>query len=188
MSRDDGFDVADVATGLYDDPKVKALWRALGDRGRMGHALTLHMATVLASWRHGCRVTVQEAVPVWLEPDVELVTALQSARLLDKAGKLPIRSWKGWFEPASERRDKVRGRWTRANERRRQAAAEVAARLQRGYNAGTTTPVRPTVRPTVRPSVRAREAVQGTNERTNGMVPLAELVTPEALAAAGRKQ
>jgi hypothetical protein len=106
MSRDDGFDVADVATGHLDDPKVRALWRALApDQDRMGRALTLHLATLLASWRQGCRVTVSEAVPVWLNPDAELVAALVDARLLDRTGRIPPRSWKGWFGPAWERRE-----------------------------------------------------------------------------------
>jgi hypothetical protein len=106
VSREDGFDVADVATGHLDDPKVKALWRALApDQDRMSRALTLHLAVLLASWRQGCRVTVYEAVPVWLDPDAELVAALVTARLLDKSGRVPPRSWKGWFGPAWERRE-----------------------------------------------------------------------------------
>jgi hypothetical protein len=106
MSREDGFDVADVATGHLDDPKVKALWRALApDQDRMSRALMLHVATLLASWRQGSRVTVTEAVPVWLDPDPELVAALVDARLLDKTGRIPPRSWKGWFGPAWERRE-----------------------------------------------------------------------------------
>lgn len=225
MSRDDGFDVADVATGLFDDPKVKALWRAIGDQGRVSHALALHMATLLASWRQGNRVTVQEAAPLWLDPDPELVAALKKARLLDSAGRIPARSWRGWFEPASERRDLLRGRWSRANARRkgvksdsgtdsdtqkvirepmsarattvrgsgladrlvRENSADTAP-LPRGDHSVTATPVRPSVIPSVRPGAPAREgeAVQGTNGR-GGQVPLAELVTPEALAAAGRK-
>lgn len=105
MSRDDGFDVADVSTVLLDDPKIKALWRSLNDESLMGRAVTLHLATVLASWRQGCRVTVQEAVPLWITPDPALIAALQAAGLLDRTGKLPPRSWKGWFGPAWERRE-----------------------------------------------------------------------------------
>lgn len=104
MSRDDGFDVADVATGHLDDPKVKKLWRLLGDQEPMSHALTLHMATLLASWRHGCRVTVTEAAPVWLDPTPALVEALVEAELLDRSGRIPARSWRGWFGPAHARK------------------------------------------------------------------------------------
>jgi len=109
MSREDGFDVADVATGHLDDPKVKALWRAVApDQDRMSRALTLHLSVLLASWRQGARVTVAEAVPVWLDPDAELVATLQAVGLLDRTGKLPVRSWKGWFGPAWDRREKRR--------------------------------------------------------------------------------
>ena len=109
MSREDGFDVADVATGHLDDPKVKALWRAVApDQDRMSRALTLHLSVLLASWRQGQRVTVAEAVPVWLDPDAELVATLQAVGLLDRTGKLPARSWKGWFGPAWDRREKRR--------------------------------------------------------------------------------
>jgi len=187
VSRDDGFDVADVATGLLDDPKVKALWRALDDQGLVCRALALHMATLLASWRHGCRVTVLEAVPVWLLPDAELIAALQAVRLLDKSGRLPVRSWKGWYHPAAERRDVLRERWRRANVKR-------AARIPRGNSGGTATPGpsgpdRPSgpLGPSS-PRAAAREAtVQGTRNGRGGLVPLSDLVTAEALAAAGRK-
>jgi hypothetical protein len=120
----------------------------------------------------GCRVTVDEAVPVWLEPDAELVAALVAVKLLDKVGRLPVRSWNSWFGPAAGRRDTLRDRWRRANAKR-------AARIPRGNDVGTATPVRPsgrTVR-TVRQDVpNARETVQGTNGRRD--VPLAELSTP----------
>src|SRR5512137_1165870 len=108
MSRDDGFAVADLSTDLLDDPKVKALWRDLAEPGRMGHALTLYTATVLASWKAGARVTVTDAAPVWLALDAELVDALIRARLLDHTGRVPVRSWKGWFGPAWDRREKRR--------------------------------------------------------------------------------
>lgn len=105
MSRDDGFVIADVATGLLDDAKVKHLWRELGpDQGRMGHALALHMATLLASWREGCRVPVVDAAPVWLVVDAELVETLQRVRLLDRTGRLSVRSWNTWVGPALARK------------------------------------------------------------------------------------
>ena len=186
MSRDDGFDVADVATGLYDDPKVKALWRALPDQGRMSHALALHMATLLASWRHGCRVTVQEAVPVWLVPDAELIAALQAVRLLDKAGRLPGRSWRGWFEPVAGRRDAARERWRKANARR----SAVTTRLPRGNShlpppSGPSGPDLPSS--PLQPSQRAparRATVQGTRNGRGGPLPLADAIA-DTLAAKG---
>jgi hypothetical protein len=141
-----------VDTGYLDDPKVRTLWRILGDQGRMTHALALHMATMLASWGAGCRVTVAEAAPLWLTPDPELIAALAKARLLDVAGRLPAKSWKAWHDPASKRRELARARWQRGNERRRKASDDVAAPLPRGNReaTGATVPTVPSVplRPT----------------------------------------
>jgi hypothetical protein len=109
MSRDDGFAVADLSVHLYDDDKVKRLYRELGgDLGRMGHAMMLCEATLLASWRDGRRRTVHEAAPLWLTVDDELVSVLVRVGLLDRTCKRPIRSWNAWFGPAFERREKRR--------------------------------------------------------------------------------
>jgi hypothetical protein len=183
MSREDGFDVADVATGHLDDPKVKALWRALApDQDRMSRALTLHLSVLLASWRQGFRVTVSEAVPVWLDPDESLVNALTDARLLDKTGRIPSRSWKSWFGPASERRDKTRDRWRRANERRLLSTPRGnSADTARDVGSGTARPVRPsdrTVRPTRAP---AREAPSNDGGRNGRVGTLAETMAAMGL-------
>jgi hypothetical protein len=180
MSRDDGFAVADVATDLLDDPKVKALWRALGDQGRMGHALTLYTATVLASWRAGCRVPVDDAAPVWLVVDRDLLAALVDAKLLDRTGRIPPRSWKGWYGPAWDRREQRRiagrlgGRPPKPEPNR-----PLTSRLS------TDNPVRPSVRPSGPSVARARNAPS--NGAKGGPVRLADLVTPEALAAVGKR-
>ena len=182
MSRDDGFDVADVATGLYDDPKVKALWHELCDQGRMGHALTLYMATVLASWRHGCRVTLDTAAPVWMEPDSSLVAALQAVKLLDKTRKVPIRAWNGWFGVAESRREKLRAKWRRDNERRlsvRGVTAAVPPHPDRKVR-----PSVPSVRTVESRGRRAGDTVQGTNGREGATHSLADAYV-EVLAAAG---
>lgn len=161
MSRDDGFDVADVASGLLDDPKVRALWRALGDQGRMGQAVTLYLATVLGSWRCGSRVAVTEAVPLWLEADAELVAALVRVRLLDKAGRIPTRSWNGWFGPAWERREARRrsGALGGLRARGKRSDSDAIAELQRRYSDAT--PDRPSGR-SVRPSARKRAPARET--------------------------
>lgn len=182
MSRDDGFAVADLSTDLLDDPKVKALWRDLGDQGRMGHALTLYTATVLASWKAGARVPVTDAAPVWLVPDETLVSALTAAKLLDRTGRIPIKAWKSWFGPAADRREKLRTKWRRANEKR-------AVSTNSGTAAVPPPPYRPSVRQDRPSDAHAREATaQRANGRRGGPpVPIAELVTPEALIAGGRK-
>ncbi len=105
MSRDDGFPVADLDSSYLDDPKMRDLWQRLHDPDRMAAAVVLHAATVLASWRQGERVSVTQAAPLWLTVDGELVAALQGARLIDKAGKVPASSWSEWFGPAFSRRE-----------------------------------------------------------------------------------
>lgn len=106
MSRDDGFLRADVSVHLYDDDKVKALYRELaGDLGRMGHAMMLAEVTLLASWRDGKRRTVHEAAPLWLTVDDDLVAVLVTVGLLDRTGRRPAGSWRTWFGPAHERRE-----------------------------------------------------------------------------------
>jgi hypothetical protein len=178
MSREDGFDVADVATGHLDDPKVKALWRALApDQDRMSRALTLHLATLLASWRQGARVTVWEAVPVWLEPDENALKALTDARLLDKTGRIPVRSWKSWFGPAADRRDKLRDKWRRANERR------VLSTPRRNRGGTAAEPPDPSDRPSG-PSVRrapARETPSNDGGRNGRVGTLAETMAAMGL-------
>ena len=63
MSRDDGFAIADMDSGYFEDAKMRDLWQRLRDPDRMARALCLHSATLLASWRAGERVTVTQAAP-----------------------------------------------------------------------------------------------------------------------------
>lgn len=178
MSRDDGFAVADVSVHLMDDDKVKRLYRDLdGDLGRMGHAMLLREATLLASWRDGCRRTVEEAAPLWLAVDDELVAALVRVGLLDRAHRTPLRSWKTWFGPAYDRREQ------------RRRAGKLGGRPPKP---DANLPVddrkpRPTVRPsdrTVRPA-RAREAASSNDANGRRPEPLATIL-PEAFAAVKR--
>lgn len=104
MSRDDGFPIADVDTGYFDDAKIKDLWQRLRDPDRMARAIVLHKATVLASWRQGCRVTVTQSCPLWMTVDADLLEALIAVHLLDRGGRLPSTSWTEWFGPAQNRR------------------------------------------------------------------------------------
>jgi hypothetical protein len=104
MARDDGFRIADVDSGYYDDEKVRRLWRALLDVPLMTEATTVHLTTVLASWREGRRVTAEEAAPLWLPVRAEVLAGLQTAGLLDRTGRVPVASWREWYEPALERK------------------------------------------------------------------------------------
>ena len=171
MSRDDGFDVADVSTSLYDDPKVRDLWRLLDDQDRMSRAMVLYEATRLASWRLGCRVSAEDACPIWLVPDAALFDALRQSKLLDKSSRIPQKAWKGWFEVARRRREQARDRWRRHNETRTKNDADTAL-VPRGNDAATAYPSVPPV-PSV-PSVRkgSTEALRVVGVSTGRVEPL----------------
>ena len=105
MSRDDGFLHADIDTDLFNDPKVKALVRRLSDpvKGMVG--VGLYTAAVLASWRRGEPVTVEDAQPSWwLAPIDEYVMAMIAVGLIEESGMVPDRVWERWHRPARQRR------------------------------------------------------------------------------------
>ena len=174
MSRDDGFAVADVDSAYFDDAKMRDLWQRLHDTDRMARACVLHAATLLSSWRHGERVTVTQACPMWLPHDDELVVALKGVRLLDRSGRIPLGPWDQWFGTAFRRREARReiGRaGGLASGKSRSTDGEPS--VQR--NSSASEPVRPSVPtvpsglPTGRPSTRARRADEATplsRERT----------------------
>ena len=154
MSRDDGFAVADIDSSYFDDAKMRDLWNALGNPDRMARAICLHESTVLASWRAGCRVTVSQAVPLWLSVDAELVDALRKAKLLDRTGKVPAASWEEWFGAAYSRREARResGRIGGiASAHRRALPGEAPPKRRRKQPLSVAEPDRPSV-PSVRPS------------------------------------
>lgn len=141
MSSDEGFAVMDVSTSLLEDEKFKRLARdypGLAATGTMGF-----VSVLAASWRHGKRVQVRDAWPAWAPYDVDAVGALMAVKLLDRTGRLPVGSWRGWFDPACKRRENFRAKWRRANDRRR-----VTRTNDHRGNRGVTTTDRPSDRPT----------------------------------------
>jgi hypothetical protein len=154
VSRDDGFAVADMDSGYFDDAKMRDLWHALNDADRMARAICLHSATLLASWRQGCRVTVAQAIPLWLPADADLVTALKVAKLLDRYGKIPPESWQRWFGAAYSRRE-VRRESGRAGglaaaQRRALPGEHPPKRAQRRYSVARANDKPSRTRPSVR--------------------------------------
>lgn len=144
MSRDDGFAVMDVSTDLANDPKVRKLWRYAPDHA--GAAFLAYVATMGQSWKDGRRVTIDDAWPAHVPFDKAAVEALVHVGLLDRAGRVTVKAWKGWYEPARERRERSRDRWARYNAQRN---ADTAS-LPRGTNADTASSV-PSVLPSVPP-------------------------------------
>jgi hypothetical protein len=145
MSRDDGFPVMDVSTDIVNDPKVRKLYRHAPDHA--GTGFVAYVGTLSESWKAGRRVTVDDAWPACVAFDKAAVEALIHVGLLDRTGRIPVKSWRGWFEAARVRREKSRERWRRYNEKRDADTAEVP----RGNHVGTATSV-PPVRPSVPPA------------------------------------
>ena len=120
MSRDDGFPIADVDTGLLGDPKVRRLVRTSKDRQDAATTLLLYVSLILESWEHGERVTFDDGAPLWWigEDDADRLAALQRVGLLDQDGMIPERSWESWYGPARDRREVARIAGREGNRRR----------------------------------------------------------------------
>jgi hypothetical protein len=108
----------------------------------MCEAVTLHLAVLLASWSAGRRVSLNHALPLWLEARQERIDDLVAVGLLDRRRMIPVRSWTSWFGPAQARREVRREAGRKGGKAPRKQSASNA---EAGLN--------PTVRPTVLPSV-----------------------------------
>jgi len=137
MSRDDGFPVMDVSTSIVNDPKVRKLYRHAPDHA--GTGFIAYVGTLSESWKAGRRITVDDAWPACVSFDKAAVEALIHVGLLDRTGRIPVKSWRGWFEAARARREKSRERWRRYNEKRDADTTEVP----RGSDVDTATSVPP---------------------------------------------
>ena len=116
MSRDDGFAVMDVSTDLVNDPKVRKLYRHAPDHA--DRAVVAYVSTMAESWKAGRRVSVDDAWPAFVPFDQSAVAALVHVKLIDGRGMVTAKAWRGWFDPANERRRKSRAKWKRANDKR----------------------------------------------------------------------
>jgi hypothetical protein len=114
MSRDDAFGRADIDVGLFDDIKVKRLWRLLNDPAKMHHAMILYISAILASWAEAEPASLVDGAPIWTDVPEEIVAALVAVELVDGDGRIKSDSFDRWFSPALERRS------------RRQAASAIA--------------------------------------------------------------
>jgi len=109
MSRDDGFAIADVDTGLMHDRKILALARYLHDDGLTSIALVMYESLFLMSWGEGQRLTLEETQPAWLNAGIAGVReALERVGLIDAEARVPESSWEAWFGVARDRRERRR--------------------------------------------------------------------------------
>lgn len=116
MSRSEAFDVMDVSTSICDDPKFRRLARENPEHLAVG--FMAYVATMAESWKAGRRMPIEDAWPVILPFDAAVCASLRRVALLDRRGQVSMNAWRGWFEPARERRSKSRDRWTRYNAQR----------------------------------------------------------------------
>jgi hypothetical protein len=157
-SRADGFAIMDVSTSICDDPKFRRLQRENPEL--VAPAFAAYVAVMAESWKSGKRVPVEDAWPGFLPFDQAACDALRRVALVDARGLVSTKAWRGWFEPARERRSKSRDRWARYNAKRDADTTPPP----RGNDADTATSVR-SFRPSVPsgptgpsvPSARARE-------------------------------
>lgn len=192
MSRDDGFAIADVDVGYLDDAKIRALVRSTKDQGLVCRAIVAHLSVVLASWKAGELVALEDAAPMWLDGIEDLAERLQAAGLLER-GRIRPGPWEAWFGPARDRRLKRRAAGAEGGRASGRSRAEASHEQPSSNASAPLNPSAPSVRssPSVpsgspSPSVPpARAAAARSEERrsrsTNGRM---EKIGPLAGAAA----
>jgi hypothetical protein len=138
MSRD-GFTIADIDTTLMSDPKVVALARRHRDPLKTAAAVAPYVGLLLASWRAGKRLTLEESAPAWFIDHLDLwADDLAAVGLIDGERRAHEHAWRSWFVPADTRRE----------DKRERDRAYAASRRQRVVNDSKES--RPTVVPTDR--------------------------------------
>ena len=65
----------------------------------MCEAMVLFTCTLLESWSSGCRVSVDEAMPMWLDPSQDVLEGLRKADLLTPDGTVSEHGWVGMVRP-----------------------------------------------------------------------------------------
>jgi hypothetical protein len=109
MSSREGYGRADIDTGFFHDPKLRALARRLQDPQKTMAAAGLYLATVLASWHEDRRLTIDEAAPGWwLDEPREYLEDLIAVGLLDEEARVPLHAYEAWT--ARPRRAQEAGR------------------------------------------------------------------------------
>lgn len=172
--RDDGFSIADVSTVLLDDAKVRKLARRCPDDGELSARIVVYMATLLASWREGRRLTASESES-WIEPTEERLADLREVALFDAQNRVINRAWERYFRPAWERREQARSAGRKGASRRWGGDSDPIATpsdpIADDYQPhGDRMPDRPTVSPTDKPSVSPSDLAPTVGPKKNGSI------------------
>ena len=169
--------VADVDVGLLDDAKARALWRRLRDQALMARAIVGHFALILESWSAGERVSLEEALPVWLEADDVIVDALIAVGLIDAEHRIPEHAWTSWYLPAWQRREERRQSGRKGGlAKAANASAASSATAEPRQSQSDALPDRPTVSPS---DSRVMEMSSFSDAPGPGSVETEPLVDPE---------
>jgi hypothetical protein len=129
----EGFKHMDVDTDWPYHRKVRMLQRLYPEHWTEYWAA--YLALLAEAWKSGNRnLTVLDAwCPAVPSDPPETVAALRAAGIIDRQGRIPIASWRDWFEPAARRMEQYRQAGIASGEARRRAT------LQRRSNNGATT-------------------------------------------------
>jgi hypothetical protein len=183
VSRDDGFQTADIDVGFLRDVKVRRL-RQHVPADDLPATVLLYLAVVLSSWEEGYRLTADEADSP-IDPTPERIAALTATGLLDGDGKVPLRAWEAWFRPAWDRRDKKRVGGVEGNRRRWHPDRPTQSDTESDSESDSVSPsIRPSVYPSVSPSrASSNDATKKTGHEDvlTGRVPCPEYVTHQSM-------
>lgn len=175
MSRVQGFEVMDMSTSLLHDPKIRRLSREHADV--LAPGFMAYVATVAESWKAGDRLSIEDAWPSYLPYDGAAIAALTAVGLLDDAGRVPVKAWRGWFAPARKRRESSRKRYSdwKARHSGQQANPNgntngeltVDQPLANGLQTGIRPSVRQKNKKTSSPTAQSKKNRPATSGRTN---------------------
>lgn len=185
----------DVSVDIVNDTKIRKLYRHAPEHA--GAGVVAYIATMGESWKAGHRVTVEDAWPAYLPFDQVAVDAMIHVALLDSKGLVSAKAWRSWFTPAQTRREAVRERWRRANEKRAHsstndnaASTDDSAQSPRGSSADTaanhSVPFRSVdsdpleTREIPPPPTSGGRRSNGTNPRVTGTSPRKRAANPRA--------
>lgn len=196
MSRDDGFAIMDVSTSIHEEPKFRRLSRRHPDL--IAAAFFAYVSTMAESWRHGERVSIEDAWPSLIPYNAAVVSALRRYSLIDRRGCIGDETWEHWFGPAFARREAARAAGREGNRRRwhpdsqpRSAAIALASGADIGSGSGSdprTVPTVPTVLTTPPPPTSGGRRKNRTNPRARGTAPRDTGDNPRANGEAPRQE
>lgn len=169
MPKAEGFQRMDVATDIHTDSKFRRLARQHPDL--LPAAFMAYIATLGESWAEGARMSVEDAWPVLVPFQPEVVHALVDVHLLDADGLIATETWDVWFGEVARRREQNRERWREYARSRRGVHADSPGESPPGRRAesGASVPIRSVpINPPPPKRGPNKARMNGTNPRATG--------------------